>query len=168
MVSYSDLCLQGGPLLEVGTHWAAAMLELVGYDSTVTDSNCTIEYPDGPTGTRCERKCSGQLTFSSGMVVSVEVDTNSSAAIAADRDIYELDICAIPGGAPELVMYDFVKLRDGASGSDIATTGLYGRQECVDSFVRSVQSGGIVENDVVTCDHARRVQAIIERILSRH
>ena len=151
----------------MGTHWAAAMLELLGYDTIISGSDCTVEYPDGPTGTLCESKCSGQLTFSSGQVVSVEVDCNSPVATVADKDIYELDICSLPGGAPELVLYDFVKLRDGASGNDIATTGLYGRQECVDSFVRSVQSGGTIDKDVVTCDHARSVQAIIENILAR-
>lgn len=155
-------------MLEVGTHWAAAVLELMGYGSSVESSDCHLIYPDGPDGTQCESHCSGELTFSNGVKLRVEVDTQSGVAAAAGKDIYELDIfTAGSADRPFLTLYDFVKLRDATLGSDIPTSGKYGRQECVDAFVQAVEAGQ-PGRDVVTCQQAMQVQQVIESILHPH
>ena len=140
-------------------------MELIGYGSSIQQVESVLQYPDGPGGTLCETLCSGRILFSNGTNLSVQVDTHSDEALRSGKDIYELEIYTEANkNIPVLVLYDFVRLRDGGSGVDIATNGLYGRQEFVDAFVRSVQSRSI-GSDLVTCEDAKNIQCIIDGLL---
>ncbi len=151
---------QGGPLLEVGTHWIFGLLEIVGHDS-VKSVVCTTAYPDGPEGELCESECRGYIELNSGVKVDVEVVSCSEEAKQRGKDIYELHATGTEGRS--IVLYDFYKLRDGVSGSDIVVGG-YGRQECVIELVRAVKEGSIDTANLVTPTQARNVQRIISQM----
>ena len=97
--------------------------------------------------------------------MSVDVDTASPVAMAANKDIYELDIyTSADTTRPKLLLYDFVKLKDCHSNNDITTSGTYGRQETVDAFVDSVLKG-FPSSDLVSCTDANHIHKIIQTLI---
>jgi hypothetical protein len=157
--------LKGGPLLEVGTHWVFGITEILEEIDQMESVSCEIQYPDGVDGTLCENKVAGNFVMSSGVRLQVSVDTQSPEAIREGKDIYELEVCGDGPTAVPLVLFDFVKLRDGhgrAIPGFEASSG-YGRQECIDSFVKAAISNEY-NDGVITCKAAAKVQNIIDSI----
>jgi predicted dehydrogenase len=155
---------QGGPLLEVGSHLFFGLLEVTDYVSIETVT-CEVVYPDGENGSLCESSVRGVLTLATGISVSLEVDTCSAEAKAQGSDIYELTAI---GSLGSRVLYDFVKLRDGQSGADLACGDMgYGRKEFVTEMVRAAREGRHTAN-LVTPEQARCVQRLLSRIRNTH
>lgn len=152
---------QGGPLLEVGTHWIFGLLEIIGHDKKLVGNTCKIEYPDGPEGTLCESKCTGVLEFEGGLTVEVHVEGASEEAQKTGKDIYELITEGDNGKS--LVLYDFSKLRDGVTGEDLKC-GSYGRQECVIELVKAIRSQDRSSANLVTPQQAQNVQRLIQQM----
>jgi predicted dehydrogenase len=152
---------QGGPLLEVGTHWIFGLLEIVGHDN-VRAVHCTPIYPDGPEGELCEVSCSGYIELTSGLRVAIDVQAQSEEAQSRGQDIYEL---WARGSEGSLVLYDFSKLRDGSIGADVLVGG-YGRQECVGELVSVVRGADRTHSNLVTPQQAQNVQRIIASMRS--
>jgi hypothetical protein len=152
-------------LLEVGTHWVCAILEILGYDTVFEDISSIIEYPDGEDGTLCENKCVASIRTSSGALISIDVDTASSAALQQSKDIYELQLYSSSDVEhPSLTLFDFVRLRDGL-GNTIETSGDYGRQLCCTRFLEAV-TDQTYNADIVTYLQAFKIQQMIENIIS--
>ena len=159
--------LKGGPLLEVGTHWVFGITEILGEDDHVESVSCDVQYPDGRDGTLCENKVTGHFVMSSGVRVQISVDTQSPEAIRDGKDIYELEVCGDGSASDPLVLFDFTKLRDGHGRAIAGIDGSsgYGRQECIDAFVKAASSGEF-NNGIVTCGAAAKVQNIIDSMLA--
>lgn len=137
---------EGGPLLEVGTHWIFGILELFGHNNYISSSS-TIEYPDGPNGALCESFCTGSLLFqleSQSITINLDVQTTNQEAIDLGKDIYELIVQGSSG--KRYVLYDFTRLREDVlnvteenntdqpsnyTPIDLVTNATYGRNECV-------------------------------------
>ncbi len=151
---------QGGPLLEVGTHWIFGLLEIVGHEN-IKEVACASIYPDGPSGTQCESQCSGHIELKNGTKVEIDVRTTSEDAINANKDIYELH--AYGKNGKSLIFYDFVILKDGESGNDLLS-GKYGRRECVSELVKAIHGKDRNAANLVTPKQAQNVQQIIDRM----
>lgn len=148
---------QGGPLLEVGTHWIFGILEIVKHNSFLSWDG-TIDYPDGKDGKLCERRINGVVKFANGSSVIVDVDTSSNDAVTAGKDIYDLEISNSTDG---VIMYDFTRLRE-MSGDEIALPSYtYGRVDCVTDFVMAIHGEDV---HYVTPEEARNAQRIISII----
>lgn len=162
--------IEGGPLLEVGTHWIFGILEIFGHNNYIS-STSTIEYPDGSNGILCESSCSGNLLFqleSQSIPIHFDIQTTNEEAINLEKDIYELIIQGSSG--KRYVLYDFTKLREDILNTnetytsvDLITNATYGRNECVIDFVDWI----LKKRDnihYVTPEEARNSQRIIETI----
>eukprot|EP00592_Proboscia_alata_P010787 CAMPEP_0194364868 /NCGR_PEP_ID=MMETSP0174-20130528/12820_1 /TAXON_ID=216777 /ORGANISM="Proboscia alata, Strain PI-D3" /LENGTH=318 /DNA_ID=CAMNT_0039139169 /DNA_START=1 /DNA_END=959 /DNA_ORIENTATION=- len=101
--------VDGGPLMECGTHYLAAVREVFG---AVARVRATVVYPDGAAG---GRGTGAPEWFDLRLAVNVEEDeddndgTAGSTAAAAGADCYELELETKSGTVWQ--MYDFVKLR---------------------------------------------------------
>jgi predicted dehydrogenase len=151
---------QGGPLLEVGTHWIFGLLEIVGHDN-IHAVSCKSTYPDGSSGTQCESQCVGHIELKSGVRVAVDVQTTSLEAISAQKDIYELQAHGKNGES--LIFYDFVVLKDGKTNQNLLS-GKYGRRECISELVAAIRAKDRNVGNLVTPIQARNVQRIIEML----
>lgn len=148
---------QGGPLLEVGTHWIFGLLEIVGHEN-IQSVACEAVYPDGPTGTHCESHCEGSIALTNGKHVTVNVQTTSEEATTAGKDIYELHAYGKTGKS--LVFYDFVMLRDGQTGEELVS-GRYGRSECIVELLKAIHAKDRNVGNLVTPTQAQNVQRVI-------
>lgn len=148
---------QGGPLLEVGTHWIFGLLEIVGHDN-IAKVACEAIYPDGPTGTLCESSCDGFIELTNGKQVAVDVKGTSEEAENAGKDIYELH--AYGKNGKSLIFYDFVMLKDGVTGEQLVS-GRYGRSECISELVKAIQAKDRTVGNLVTPKQAQNVQRVI-------
>lgn len=148
---------QGGPLLEVGTHWIFGLLEIVGFDS-IRNITANTVYADGPEGKLCESESKGVIELQNGVKVLVEVESTNQDAITAGKDTYELH--AIGDNGKFLVLYDFVMLRDGQTNEDLISGG-YGRRECIEEMVKAIRAQDRSVANLITPAQAQRVQQTI-------
>lgn len=160
---------EGGPLLEVGTHWVFGILELFGHENYQTAQSNLIEYPDGPDGILCESRCSGTIEFqnsSQRIQIDVTIETTSSEAQSQDKDIYELIVQGTCGKS--YILYDFTKLRElseDGTERDLVTNATYGRHECVrdcHNWVTAQDESQRNQVKYVKPEEARNAQRIIE------
>ena len=166
---------EGGPLLEVGTHWMFGILELFGQNNYISSSS-RIEYPDGPNGILCESSCVGSLLFqleSQNITINIDIQTTNEEASHLGKDIYELIVQGSSG--KRYVLYDFTRLREDIltrtnennninstfTSVDLVTNATYGRNECVVDCTDWILKKK--ENiHYVTPEEARNAQRIIE------
>jgi predicted dehydrogenase len=174
---------EGGPLLEVGTHWVFGLLELFGHENYLSTHCDLIEYPDGlEGGVLCESRCSGEIRFllaapsssSQGagpqqVSVKVTIETASEEAQGKEKDLYELIVTGSRGGT--YTLYDFTRLReDHPTERDLVTNASYGRHECVQDcrdWILSTESSQRAAVRYVTPAEARNAQRIIEAFKGR-
>ena len=75
---------EGGPLREVGTHFFFGIMEAFGH-GCVKRVRADITYADGEGGTQAETAASGEIELESGLVIELDVRTDSAVG-----DVYEL------------------------------------------------------------------------------
>lgn len=149
---------QGGPLLEVGTHYLFAICELLGFD-TFINSSCQVTYPDDPVnGVLCESSCIGQLHFEEGYIVDIDICSHSEEAKLKGSDIYELEVI---GSNASYNLYNFTRLLDMKENKDILI-GEYGRKDCILELIAMIE--GKQSTRIVTPRQAQSVQRIISSI----
>jgi predicted dehydrogenase len=168
---------EGGPLLEVGTHWVFGILELFGHNHYHSTHSDAIEYPDGANGILCESRCSGMIEFqneSQRVAIDVTIETTSDEAQSQGKDIYELIVKGSSGKT--YVLYDFTRLREEEEQDgnrverDLVTNATYGRHECVidcRDWILNKNSRPRDEVKYVTPEEARNAQRIIETFKGR-
>jgi predicted dehydrogenase len=175
---------EGGPLLEVGTHWIFGLLELFGHENYLSTHCDLLEYPDGPSGVMCESRCSGIIQFQSSqsqrenemtlvsrpvITVHVQIETVNEEAQSKEKDLYELTVISSTGQS--YTLYDFTKLReDHPIPRDLVTNASYGRHECVRDcrdWILAESPEQRAEVKYVTPQEARNAQRIIEAFKGR-
>ena len=133
-----------------------------------------MEYSDGPEGVLCERLVVGCVTLAVDgrrVPIKIDIDTSSSTAATAGRDLYELEVSGSgPDGEPSaMVLYDFTRIKElGATVPLPGFEGLggYGRQETLTAFTEAM-NGCADASTIVTCEQARLTAEIIEAMKGR-
>eukprot|EP00933_Yihiella_yeosuensis_P033334 TRINITY_DN27065_c0_g1_i1.p1 TRINITY_DN27065_c0_g1~~TRINITY_DN27065_c0_g1_i1.p1 ORF type:complete len:381 (-),score=66.30 TRINITY_DN27065_c0_g1_i1:238-1320(-) len=146
---------EGGPLREVGTHFFFGIMECFGH-GCVKRVKTEVLYADGPGGTASEISASGTLELDSGLLISLDVRTDSKVG-----DVYELEVVGEKGS---LMLDSFCKLRRTAPTTEwLMQRGSYGRIESVTTLVSAIRGGEA--GDLITAREGRNAQRLLDAIL---
>lgn len=178
------LCVAGGALREVGTHFFFGLFELFGPES-VHRVNANVVWPDGEGGILAESEVKGVLEIvpsrasnggndSSGAAaepkpfqLAISVLTDGSKIHADGTDLYELELCGAAEQAGSFMLHGWTNLR-GPSGKELVENADYGRKACIHGLRQMAGYPSCSAHSLpgITAREARAAQLIVDGLFS--